>query len=161
MKYLKKFLEHKISIFDKSWFEKLLPEELEVITSNGLFNMNKSQMTMTLNLIRFSYVQYEEGEPCFLVFDIHLTKDNNGEERDSDLLRLNVDITYGNRMASSFVIEKPNKVKIVVYDGKDSKYDPENTFGFTDKSLEDLIRFFNSFGYTITMEDLEFIDKEK
>lgn len=161
MKYLKKFFEHKTSIFNEEWFHKFLPDNIEVITSNGLFNMKKNQMTMTPELIRFSYVQYELGEPCFLVFDIHIVKDNNGEEGDSDSLRLNVDITYGNRMASSFAIESPNKVKIILYDGKDSKYDPENTFGFTDKSLEDLIKFFNSFGYKLTMEDLYFIDKEK
>lgn len=162
MNYLKSFLEHKkTSIFDKSWFSNFLPEQLEVIANNNLYNLKKNQMTMTGNLIRFSYWQRIEGQPCFLYFDIHMVKDNDGTEPNPDSLRLNVDITYGNHMASEFSIEKPNLINIVHYNGKDSKYDPNNTFGFTDKSLQDLVKFFNSFGYELTMKDLYFIDKEK
>jgi len=160
MKFLKKFFEHKISIFDQDW-KKLLPKNIEVITSNGLFNLESNQMTMTGELIRISYKQLVEGEPCFLIFDIHLVKDNDGTKSNPDTLRLNVDITYGNRMCSEFTIEKPNKVNIVLYDGKGSKYDPDNIFGFTDKSLNHLVKFFNSFGYELTIDDLYFIDKEK
>jgi hypothetical protein len=95
------------------------------------------------------------------MFDIHLVKDNDGFEANPDTLRLNVDITYGNRMCSEFIIEKPNKVNIILYDGKGSKYDSDNSFGFTDESLNHLVKFFNSFGYELTIGDLYFLDKEK
>ena len=80
MEYLKSFLEHKVSIFDPKWFGKFLPETLEVIASNTLYKLKKNQMTMTGNLIRFSYWQRIEGQPCFLIFDIHMVKDNDGTE---------------------------------------------------------------------------------
>jgi hypothetical protein len=160
MKFLKKFFEHNISIFDDSW-KKLLPKKIQIITSSGLFNLESSQMTMTGELIRISYIHRVKGEPLFLMFDIHLVKDNDGFEANPDTLRLNVDITYGNRMCSEFTIEKPNKVNIILYDGKGSKYDSDNSFGFTDESLNHLVKFFNSFGYELTIDDLYFIDKER
>lgn len=43
MKYLKKFFEHKISIFDQDW-EKLLPSSLSVMTNNGTFIYDKPQL---------------------------------------------------------------------------------------------------------------------
>ena len=51
MKFLKKFFEHNISIFDDNW-KKLLPKKIQIITSNGLFNLKSNQMTMTGELIR-------------------------------------------------------------------------------------------------------------
>ena len=64
MKFLKKFFEHNISIFDDNW-KKLLPKKIQIITSNGLFNLKSNQMTMTGELIRISYIQRIKGEPFF------------------------------------------------------------------------------------------------
>lgn len=159
MKHLKKFLEHKISIFDKDW-EKLLPKELEIVTTNGNFTLSKAQLTINDGMYQFSYYQSGVwGEPDFLGFDIYIVKDNDGTESNSEKLKLDVDITYGDAMVSEFSIEN-NKVNVIHYTGKGSKYDTDGFFGFTDESLNGLIKFFNAFGFSLNMNDFLFIDKE-
>jgi len=159
MKYLKKFFEHKISIFNQDWV-KLLPETLEIVTDNGNFVLKKSQLTINDAMYQFSYYQSDVfGEPDFLEFDIYIVKNNDGDVSNSDKLKIDVDITYGDAMVSEFTI-MDNKVNIIHYTGKGSKYDPDTFFGFTDDSLEGLIKFFNAFGFSLTMKDFLFIDKE-
>ena len=121
-----------------------------------------------MNCIQISYYQNtaedgnvtKDGEPDYLCFDITLVKDNDGTERSPDTLKLNVDISYGDNMASSFSIEKPNKVTLSHYTGIGSKYDPETKFAFTDESLKSLVDFFNKFGYELSVEDFKFLDNE-
>ena len=167
LKNLKRFNEN-ISIFNQDW-KKFLPETLEIITSNGNWKLHKSDLMINGDLIQFSYYQKtfdkpedvnNDGEPDYLCFDIYLVKNNKGDSHNPDTLRLNVDITYGDNMSSEFTIEKPNKVNVIHYTGKNSKYDPETKFGFTDESLDKLIEFFNRFGYQLSREDFKFLDKE-
>jgi hypothetical protein len=179
MKHLKGFNES-VSLFDENWV-KLLPKSLTLITQNGEFELkvngldpDKYGYSGIYNLmtsVSFSYGQNTleksdgdvtaDGEPDSLQFDIAVVKDNDGSEANpSKSLRLNVDLTYGDAMIYEFTIDYPNKVHVHHYNGKDSLYDPETHFGFSDESLKELITFFNRFGFTITPEDFKFMDSD-
>lgn len=180
MKFLRKYNENSnvISIFDQNW-ENLLPLKLVLITNNGNFTLkrvkklNKIGHTPdVINLMNGLQIMYNQntpndengdvlrdGEPDTLQFDICFPKNNDGRSADPDNIRLNVDITYGDAMACEFTIEKPNKINIIHYTGIGSKYDPDTFFGFDDKSINELIIFFNRFGFELTSDDLTFIDK--
>ena len=103
-----------------------------------------------------------DGEPDTLQFDIYMVKNNEGDESNPDTLRLNIDMTYGDTMQNAFTIEKDEdgvtKVSTHHYTGKNSLYDPETYFGFTKNSLQDLVDFFNRFGFNSTTSDFKFID---
>ena len=124
------------------------------------------------DLIQISYFQNTaaekndvsaDGEPDYLCIDIHTIKENDGSEANGNRLRLNIDITYGDAMIFSFTIEEPNKVEPHHYTGIGSMHETETEFHFTDRSLEDLIKFFNSFSdrYNLTKEDFKFLDGDK
>jgi hypothetical protein len=166
MKYLKKYNEHKnISIFDQDW-KKLLPKKLEIITSNGEFELEKSDLAIngTGDLLQISYFQQtvegpndslDDGEPDYLEFDICLTKSEKS-------LKMSIDITYGDAMMFEFSIEPPNKIIVAHYNGIGSLYDPKTKFAFSDKSLKELVDFFNRFnhGLKLKVEDFKFLDKK-
>lgn len=166
----------KISIFQQDWFEKLLPDTFTIVSSPNLKRLNfdqslnkiepkhltfeKNDCTIDSDLVQFNY-WYEnpdnpldDAEPSCLEFDIHFVKNNNG-------IKLLIDITYGDNMASEFSIESPNKVNVIHYTGIGSKYDPSTHWGFSDKSIKDLVKFFNSFthGINLTTKDLSFLDE--
>jgi hypothetical protein len=178
MKYIKKFNENKISIFDDNWVD-FLPSKLKIITSNGDFDLSLSKersnlghnvnVTHLFNNIQISYSQStydnpedcnDDGEPDFLCFDIDMVKNNDGDDSNPNTLKLNVDITYGDAMMSEFCLEKPNKVSVTHYNGINSLYDPKTKFSFDDESLKELIIFFNRFGFETTSNDFKFLDKE-
>jgi hypothetical protein len=170
MKYLKKFNEHQISIFDQAW-KTLLPDKLNIITSTGDWELKKKDVIINNNLIQITYYQNtvdksgsvtSDGEPDYLCFDIHLTKNNTGETANPDKLKLLVDITYGDAMVSEFTIEAPNKINVVHYTSIGSKYDPKTMFAFTDDSIGDLINFLNrmSPNYKLTYTDFNFLDSD-
>lgn len=170
----------KISMFQQDWFEKLLPDTLTVysqqnlkklnknltlsdLDSNNEYNFDKNDCTIDNNLIQFNYYRDNmrlekgdiiNGEPDLLEFDIHFVKNTRG-------IKLLVDITYGDQVISEFSIESPNKINIIHYNGIGSKYDEHTHWGFTDESIEHLVKFFNAFnhGIKITSDDLSFIDK--
>lgn len=155
-----------ISIFDQDWFEKILPNTLELVTQNGNFTLKKNDSTIGKDIIQFNYWQkaynnndpstvLDNGEPDFLEFDIHFVKNVDG-------VKLLVDITYGDNMACEFSLEAPNKINIIHYNGFNSKYDSKTYFGFSDKSLDDLIKFFNAFNHGLKLDrkDFTFIDKD-
>lgn len=159
MKYLKKFFEHKISIFDQDW-KKLLPKQIHIITHNGNFTLVNPQLRINSPLYQITYYDGESnGQPDFLSFDIHTMKDNDGNVANSDKMKLIVNVTYGLVTVSEFSIEY-NKVKVIHYTGKDSKHDSESFFGFNDETLADLIKFFNTFGFNLDTTNFEFIDNE-
>lgn len=169
MKHLKRFFEHGISYFDQN-IKRVIPNKLEIVTDNGNYSLTRCDLMLNGDLIEIVYYHNTpsknngdvlvDGEPDYLDFDIHVMKKNNGMESNPDTLRLDVDITYGDAMVSEFSIEMPNKVDVIHYTGKGSKYDPDTFFGFTDESLDSLVSFFNSFGFKLSKEDFKFIDKE-
>jgi len=159
MKYLKKFFEHKISIFDQDW-KKLLPKQISIITHNGNFTLVNPELKINSPLYQISYYNKEQdGEPDFLNIDIHVMKTNDGDVANSNEMKFIVDITYGDAMVSEFSVEN-NKVDVIHYTGKGSKQDPETFFGFNDETLSELIKFFTTFGFELDTTDFEFIDKE-
>lgn len=179
MKHLRRFNEN-VSLFDPNWV-KLLPKKLSIITNNGEFTLDvcslepeTSGFSGIYNLMTsfsFSYAQNTiersnddptaDGEPDTLQFDIAIVKDNKGDEANpSNSLRLNVDMTYGDSMMYEFTIDYPNKVNVHHYNGKDSLYDPETYFGFSDESLQELVDLFNRFGFSTTPKDYEFMDSD-
>lgn len=157
------------SIFDREVWKKYLPKELTIVTSNGNFNLVFSEVSIIGNLNIAQIVYYhntnvnlgdelKDGEPDYLEIDIHLVQNNDGTKASSDL-KFNVDITYGDAMVSEFVINMPGEVEVIHYTGINSKYDKKTEFGFDDKSLQDLIDFFNRFGFKLDKKDFTFIDK--
>lgn len=180
MKHLIKYNEdEKVSIFDSNWV-KFLPKSLTIKTENGEFTFereNKIEDTLNhptdasnlMNCLQISYYHNNlddsdgdalaNGEPDYLSFDITFVKDNNGKFANPNSLRLSVDITYGDHMQYEFTIDKPNKVKVHHYTGKNSLYDSDTFWGFSNKSLQSLIDFFNRFGFETTIDDFKFIDE--
>ena len=182
MRHLRKFNESEsesVSIFDSNW-TKLLPKELTIITENGEYTLKVKGLDTEhgypgiynlMNSVSFIYSHNTveerdgdvnaDGEPDNLQFDISIVKDNKGDEGNpSESLRLNIDLTYGDAMICEFTIDYPNKVNVHHYTGKNSLHDSETYFGFSDKSLKELVEFFNRFGFTTTPEDFKFLDKE-
>jgi len=177
MRYLKKYNENKVSIFNSEWI-KFLPTELTIKTENGEFTLKRENkvednldhpvdISNLMNCIQIAYYQstvengenvLDDGEPDYLCIDITLVKNNSGDHANPDSLRLNVDISYGDHMQYEFTIDKPNIVKVYHYTGKNSLYDPETFWGFTKDSLKSLVDFFNRFGFETTIEDFKFID---
>jgi len=180
MKYLKRFNESdSYSVFDSEGWKEFLPKKLDVVTNNGSWvlelpdvdnNMgHATNVSNLMNCVQIGYYQNtpsredgdvnRDGEPDQLGFDITIVKNNSGEHANPDTLKLNVDITYGDAMVSSFIIEKPNKVEVSHYTGFGSKYDPDTFWSLEDNSLQELVNFFNTWGYKLSKKDFTFIDK--
>ncbi len=170
MRYLRRFNEN-ISIFNVEDWKKYLPDSVDIITNSGKWSLKKSDVNLVSDVLQVSYyhntpneyidggVNYD-GEPDYLEFDIHIFKNNNGHDANSNVLKFNVNITYGDAMVSEFSIESPNNVKVIHYTGKGSLYDPDTFFGFSDDSLNELVNFFNRFGFKLSTDQFKFIDKE-
>lgn len=167
------------SVFDSEGWKKFLPKKLNLVTDNGSWVLELPQedygmghptnVANLMNCIQINYYQNtpsrEDGdvtrdaEPDQLEFDITIVKNNDGNSANPDTLKLDVDITYGDAMAVEFTIEKPNKINVTHYTGFGSLYDPNSYFGFEDESLEEIVNFFNSWGYQLTTKDFTFLDK--
>jgi hypothetical protein len=182
MRYLKKFNESEsTSIFEVDW-SKFLPETLTIITENGEFEVERKpglspgtnhsiDVANLMNCIQITYAHntvdseggdvLADGEPDQLEFDVTIVKDNDGAHANpADKLRLNVELTYGDAMVYHFTIDYPNKVEVIHYTGKGSLYDGETYFGFSDESLQNIVNFFNSFGFETSPKDYTFMDKD-
>ncbi len=149
MKYLRKFNES--SIYDKSW-ESFLPEEITLI-KDGEHIFKKGNIMINADMVQITYSNKEVGYPNTLEFDIYFS--NNGS------IKLDIDITYGDLVASEFSIESPNKVTVGQYTSYHSKFDPSNTvFALDNKSLSEFVNFLNKFnGMKLSVSDFKFLDK--
>lgn len=160
MRYLKSIFEN-ITIYDER-IREFFPEEVHLYTSEGSFVLKKSDITLENDIIRAFYYQNtssdgnvaKDGEPDMLGIDLHFVKNENG-------FKTLVNITYGDQMKSEFSIESPSKISINHYNGIGSVADSETQFGFEEKTINDLVKLFNSFnfGYKLTSDDFKFIDK--
>lgn len=180
MRYLRRFLENEeYSVFDSQNWKKFLPKKLIVINQNGKWVLERpdenygmghaTNITGLMNCIQINWAQNtpsredgdvtRDGEPDQLEFDITIVKDNDGKSANPDSLKLNVDISYGDAMVSEFTIEMPNKVNIHHYTGYGSLHDPNTFFGFEDESLQDIVNFFNAWGFSLTKDNFKFLDK--
>lgn len=181
MKYLKRFNES-ISIYDSKW-EVFLPETIVVLKGQGevidRLSYKKGNVMLNSNLLQISYILNQWSVPDTFEIDIYLVQYDSGEEHldqttivkdgtyDYDRssgkyihnLRLDVDITFGDMMASEFSISKDG-IHIIQYTSYGSKFDPTNTiFAIEDESLEKLVNFFNRFntGVNLNLEDFNFL----
>jgi GMP synthase-like glutamine amidotransferase len=160
----------KISIFDKEDWRKYLPQKLKVITNNGHFELEQTDLTINGDKMQIIWYQNtvdgpndanKDGEPDTIQFDVSMVKTNDGTEANPDNLKLNIDVTYGDSMASQFTISKPGEITVAHYTGFGSKYDKESEFGFEDDTIKELVEFFNRFGFQLDSKDFTFIDKHK
>jgi len=161
MKYIKSFLEKKIPI-TSSEVRKILPQTISIITSNGEFELEISDMQMTYPKLWVSYFHstpektgnvLTDGEPDYIGFDLNFIKRDHKFE-------INVENTYGDAMMFEFKLVPPNEVIVGHYNGIKSKFDPEYKFSYTEKSIQDLIDFFNrfTFGFNLTRDKFNFLD---
>ncbi len=154
MKYLRRYNEQLTSIYDKSW-ENLLPDTLIVIKDGGSHSFTKGNIMLHSDMVQITYDTTGGevwGQPDTLEIDIYFVK--NGH------IELNVDITYGDLVASEFKAKQPNTIDVIQYTSYHSKFDPSNTvFAFDDDSLKKFIDFLNRFGFTFTIDDFKFLDK--
>lgn len=145
------------TIYDPSW-EKYLPELMTINYHGKEYSFKKGNIMLLDDMIEicFDSTENSDGSPDTLEFDLYFTKDNN-----TNKLRINVDITYGDLMACEFSLESPNKVNVLQYTSYHSKFDPSNTvFALTDKSLDGFIEFLNHFGkIKLTRDDMKFLDE--
>lgn len=156
MKYLKKWNESVISVYNPDW-EKLLPNTITVIKgySDGVKEHihKKGNVMMHSNMIQITYDNDEYGYPDTLEFDVYFSREDGG--------KLDIDITWGDEVVSEFSIEPPNSVSVIQYTSYRSKFDTSNTvFALDDLSLLKLVTFLNKFeGIDIEVKDLNFLDK--
>jgi GMP synthase-like glutamine amidotransferase len=172
VKYLKLYENR---IFGKSYvtildedIEKFLPQKMDIYTmggggdGGGNYKLELGDVTRETDIIRITYTQNTteitggdvtaDGEPNILEFDIHFI------HKDS-VLKINVDLSYGDSMVSSFSLEQPNKINVNHYTGLGSHSDPESHFGLCEESIKELVKFFNRFGFQIHEKDFSFLDK--
>lgn len=173
MRYLKYFEELETTkIYEVDWKE-FAPKSLVLIkgdiTDMNGYLLDPKTHKPTNQLCKYKranimadlmmQVTYERdfdvlGIPDTLEFDMTILNPNSEE------FEMSVEITYGDMVAAGFEIKRPNNFKIHQYTSFGSKADPSNTaFGFTETSLNKLIRFFNHFdGLRVTRHDLNFLD---
>ena len=158
MKYLLRFNEN-VNIYDIDWHE-IVPKKITMIYDDKSYNFICDQSTNIMKHFDMIQVTYtlEGGESwgvsdC-LEFDLYFLKPYN-----SKVIKLDVDITWGNFMVSEFSILPPNKVSIIQCTSTNSKFDPTNTvFAFDNDSLEKLVKFFNQINeISIKTDDINFL----
>ena len=169
VKNVNKLDESTVSIFSQD-IKTLLPENINLITTNGQFELELKDVMLNGDLIQIVYYHntFEksgdalgDGEPDYLEIDIHTLKDNDGAKANPDTLRLNIDMTYGDSMMFSFTIDKDNGLNVHHYNGINSKYDPETFFHFSDDTINDLVELFNRFDdYQLSSDDFKFLDSD-
>jgi len=140
------------------------PKNLELYTTYGTHDYVLSDITRENSILRVTYFVntpdetggdvLADGDPDLMTFDIHVINKQSG-------VKLNVDMTHGDRMIYEFTIEAPNKVNVHFYDGIGSKSDEDTHFGLSDKSLDDMIKVFSSFNsnFKLDRKDFTFMDK--
>ncbi len=166
MKYLKKYnlFESKsedVSIYDADWKE-LLPQEM-IILKDGEHAFKLGNIMKHSNMIQVTYenADNEWGVPSTLQFDFHFSEVIE-ELIPKNVMRIDIDITWGEAMACEFYIDNTGNVEVIEYTSFNSKTDPSNTiFALDDNSLKSFVEFLNRFGlYNFDVTDFEFLDKE-
>lgn len=151
-------------LFNKN-IKSLLPDKVYLSSSNGNFELSLVDCEMIPPKVQIVYHHstpektgdvLSDGEPDYLGIDIHVF--NHGGE-----WVLNVDITYGDAMMFSFKISPSDGVKVGHYNGYGSKFDPHYEFYFQEKSIQDLIQFFQKFDFEfkLTRDQFNFLDGDK
>jgi hypothetical protein len=154
MKRIKTFKTFESLIYDVDW-KKILPKKI-LVFKDGEHSFIVGNTMKHADMIQVSYENEsnEWGVPSTLEFDFYFSKKE-------DVMRMDIDVTWGDSMACEFYIESPNKVGVIEYTSYGSKTDPSNTiFALSDESLEQMVSFINRFdGFKISNNQLCFLDK--
>lgn len=157
MKYIKRFNESLENIYDVKW-ENILPKEL-VILKDGTHTFKVGNIMKNSDMVQVSYinVKNEWGVTDTLEFDFYFERLEDGS------FKMDIDITWGDEMASEFSITSPNKVDVIEYTSFNSKTDPSNTiFAIEENSLKQFIIFLNKFnGFKVDRSQFNFLDSNK
>lgn len=150
---------HKGLIYNTYW-ENELPETMSINYHKKILDFKKSNVMLVGDLVEVTYTSHPEnpwGEPDCLEFDFYFVKDVN-----TNKLRIDIDITYGDLVACEFSLESPNKVHVIQQTTYHSKFDPSNTvFALTDKSLDKFINFLNKFPkMNLSRNEMKFLDSK-
>lgn len=163
MKYLKRYnlFESKSeSIYDADWKE-LLPQEL-IVLKDGEHTFKVGNVMKHANMIQVPYenVGNEWGVPSTLQFDFHFSEVIE-ELIPEDIMRIDIDITWGDAMACEFYIDDKGEVEVIEYTSFHSKTDPSNTiFALDDDSLRSFVDFLNRFGLSnFDVSKFKFLDR--
>ena len=163
MKYLKRYnlFESKSeSIYDADWKE-LLPQEL-IVLKEGEHTFKVGNVMKHANMIQVPYenVGNEWGVPRTLQFDFHFSEVIE-ELIPEKVMRIDIDITWGDAMACEFYIDDKGEVEVIEYTSFHSKTDPSNTiFALDDESLKSFVKFLNRFGLSnFDVSKFKFLDR--
>lgn len=145
-------------IYEPGW-EKYLPEYLTINYKGVICKFKKGNIMLLNDLVQATWDRLPTnpwGSPDTLEFDFYFTKPN-----DTDVIKIDIDITYGDLVACEFSITPPNTVNVIQHTTWHSKFDPSNTvFALEDESLNEFISFLNRFpDLKLNRHDLRFLDK--
>jgi hypothetical protein len=156
MKYIKKFNEGFENIYDVDW-KSFLPKRLTIL-KDGEYNFKVGNIMKDADMIQVTYVneKSEWGVTDTLEFDFYFEKVDNS-------FKMDIDITWGDSMASEFSITSPSKVDVIEYTSFNSKTDPSNTiFALEESSLQEFVNFLNKFdGFKVDRNQFNFLDSDK
>jgi len=145
-------------IYNSNWKDEL-PEFLSINNNKKIYKYKRGNVMLLADTVQITYDLYpgeKWGIPDTLEFDLYFVRDSESEK-----IRINVDITYGDLMACEFSIDPPNKINVVQDTTYHSKFDKSNSvFALTDESLNEFINFLNKIdGIKITRGDVKFLDQ--
>ena len=156
MKYLKKFNEESENIYDVDW-KSVLPKTLTIL-KDGKHTFKVGNIMKDADMVQVTYVneKIEWGVTDTLEFDFYFEKIDN-------LFKIDIDITWGDLMASEFSITSPSKVDVIEYTSFNSKTDPSNTiFALEESSLQEFVNFLNKFdGFKVDRNQFNFLDSDE
>jgi hypothetical protein len=156
MKYIKKFNEGFENIYEVNW-QSVLPKKLTIL-KDGKHTFKVGNIMKDVDMIQVTYVneKIEWGVTDTLEFDFYFEKLN-------DKIKMDIDITWGDLMASEFSITSPSKVDVIEYTSFHSKTDPSNTiFALEESSLQEFVKFLNKFnGFKVDRNQFNFLDSDK
>lgn len=160
MKHLIRFNES-VDIYQVDWHN-IAPNELTVIKDGRNTKFRLGNIMKHFDMIQVTYDTKdgeEWGVPDTLEFDLYFVKPGGKFNKD---IRVNVDITYGDLIASEFSITSPNIVNVIQYTSYHSKFDPSNTvFAFDEESLHKIVDFFNKINsINVQRDQFNFLDED-
>ena len=168
MKYIKRYnlFESKSeSIYNADWKE-LLPQEITIL-KDGEHTFKLGNVMKHSDMIQVPYENVGDkwGVPT-LEFDFYFSEVIDElipieELIPEKVMRIDIDITWGDAMACEFYIDNTGKVEVIEYTSFHSKTDPSNTiFALDDDSLRSFVEFLNRFGLsTFDVSQFKFLDK--
>lgn len=160
MRHLIRFNES-VNIYDIDWHD-FAPKDLILINDDKRIKFRLGNIMKHFDMVQVTYDTADGeiwGVPDTLEFDVYFVKPGGKLNKD---IRINVDITYGNLVASEFSITSPDILNVIQYTSHHSKFDPSNTvFAFDEESINKIIKFLNTFnGINVQREQFNFLDED-